>query len=278
MNKKIKNLIIALSACLVIFPVYAFAYTLLQPLHGITEVSGGQGFSKYLSWIFKFALIAAAFLAVIQIVIAGVEMVGSAASEKARGDAEQRIRDAVLGLLLAFGAWLILYTINPDLVKMELNIPDINIKAVPIESQEDRGEFAEAYKDRINAAFARAQFAEFGIGVKGECPLGVSTGCVKLEGIRQSSIDELKNLKEQFPRANIYVTGGTESGHSSGATSHSNGYKVDLGLDKELDSYIKNNFTPAGVRGDGAKQWANPETGAVYALELGGDPHWDVVR
>lgn len=274
MNKKIKNLIIVLFACLVIFPVYAFAYTLLQPLPGITEVSGGQGFSQYLSWIFKFALIAAAFLAVIQIVIAGVEMVGSAASEKARGDAEQRIRDAVLGLLLAFGAWLILYTINPDLVKMELNIPDINIKAVPVDS----GEFREVDRNKISAAAARDQFSEIGIDVKSECPPGQSVNCVRLEGVRQSTIDELKNLKEQFPGAQIYVTGGTESGHSSGATSHSNGYKVDLRLNTELDKYIMENFTLAGVRSDGAEKWINPKTGAVYALERGGDPHWDVVR
>ncbi|MBU4223916.1 hypothetical protein KJ934_01680, partial [Patescibacteria group bacterium] len=69
-----------------------------------------------------------------------------------------------------------------------------------------------------------------------------------------------------------------ESGHSSGATSHSNGYKVDLRLNTELDKYIMKNFTQAGVRSDGAEKWINPKTGAVYALERGGDPHWDVVR
>jgi len=274
-----KKIFIAIIICLIISPFFAFAYKLLQPLPGLgEEVAAKGGFTAYLSWIFRFALAAAAFLAVLQIVIGGIQYIISGASESLRKSAHDKITNALWGVLLALAAWLILYTINPDLAKMKLEIPEINIKAVPIESQIDRGEFAEAYKDRINAAFARAQFAEFEIGVKSECQPGVSEGCVKSEGLRQSTIDELKNLREQCPGTQIYVTGGTESGHSSGVTSHSNGYKVDLGLNTELDKCIKENFKPARIRTDGAKQWINSKTGAVYALELGKKPHWDIKR
>ena len=56
------------------------------------------------------------------IVIGGVQYTTSYGSS-GKGEAKARILNAVLGLLLVLGAWVILYTINPDLVKLELNIP-----------------------------------------------------------------------------------------------------------------------------------------------------------
>lgn len=259
---------------ILILPFVASAYTLLQPLPGLDKQLLPQGgFASYLQWLFKFALAAAAFLAVTQIVIGGVQLIMSGASEKIRGDAQSRIYDAIWGLLLAFSAWLILDIINPGLVNMNLEIPDVKMPIIAVKEEP-----AGVNRDKISENDARAQFSEIGISVKNQCSSGKSVDCVQLEGIRQSTIDELKNLKEQFPGAKIYVTGGTESGHSSGTTSHSNGYKVDLMLNAELDSYIMKNFIESGKRSDGAKKWVNPKTGAVYALEMGAQPHWDVVR
>jgi hypothetical protein len=106
----------------------AYAYTLLENLPGLTTGTSGPDLTSYLNWLFKFALAAAAFLAVAQIVIGGISMIAGGASETARSNAKKRISDALWGLGLALASWLILFTINPDLANMKLTIPEINIQ------------------------------------------------------------------------------------------------------------------------------------------------------
>lgn len=101
-------------------------YKLLQPLPGLSQ-KGGVTLSNYLSWLFPFALTVAAFLAVMMIVIGGVVYM-SGGSEGAKTKGREMINQAILGLLLAISSYLILYTLNPDLVNMELGIPNIIIK------------------------------------------------------------------------------------------------------------------------------------------------------
>ena len=123
----------ALLATLIIFPIAVFAYALLEPLPtegGVyTELEEGYELTQYLEWLYKFALAAAAFLAVLMIVIGGIQMIVGGASETARSDGKKRIEQAIWGLLLAITAWLVLYSINPDLVKTGLTIPGITIEA-----------------------------------------------------------------------------------------------------------------------------------------------------
>jgi hypothetical protein len=95
------------------------------------------------------------------------------------------------------------------------------------------------------------------------------------EGINQATITEVINLKQN---CNCYmiVTGGTESGYHAegGQYSHVNGYKIDLGLNDALNSYIEKSFTPNGKRsGDNAPLWKAP-SGAIYAKE---GNHWDIL-
>lgn len=126
-------LLILIGAIILSTPAVIFAeeYTLLAPLGSMDKINmqpgGNSGLSVYLSWFFKFALAAAGILATTQIVIAGVQMIASTASEKARSDAKDRISDAVWGLILALGAYLILNTINPDLVRGTFGIEELRI-------------------------------------------------------------------------------------------------------------------------------------------------------
>jgi len=93
--------------------VSAQGYVPLEPLPNLP--SGPVEFGTYLDVIFKLGLGVAIVLAVIVLVIAGIEYIGGASNESARTDAKERIWGAILGLLIALGAWLILYTINPDI-------------------------------------------------------------------------------------------------------------------------------------------------------------------
>jgi len=106
----------------------AAEYNLLAPLPGGSAAieDSPEGFVNYLSQLFWFLLSAAAILALVMLVVGGVQYIGSAGNTSVLGDAKSRIINALLGLVLALAAWLILYTINPDLVDFSLVIPPIN--------------------------------------------------------------------------------------------------------------------------------------------------------
>lgn len=116
-------------------------YTLLVPL----PQEGGDlkedvSLDDYLAWVYKFTLYLAAFLAVMQITIGGVMFIASGASEKTRSAAKDKIWNAIYGLILAFGAYLILYTINPQLVSISSkNLESVNVNTDNNENND--GEF-----------------------------------------------------------------------------------------------------------------------------------------
>ena len=99
-----------------------FTYTLLQPLpREGGDLSENVTLEEYLTWAFRFALALAGFLAVMMIVIGGVEYIISGANESSRSDAKKRINNAISGLVLALVSYLVLYTINPSLVDFNNN-------------------------------------------------------------------------------------------------------------------------------------------------------------
>lgn len=207
-------------------------------------------------------------------------------------DAMGWISGALWGLALLLGAYLILNTINPQLTI--LKEPDITAVSVPAPEKpyfaggSDQNTPSETQAGRLSAAETRKQFSPQTnwIGVKDECPPGQSIGCVKTDGLKQQTVSEINELRTELGKkyttllgidnagGTVYVTGGTEEGpHTIGTYSHGAGYKVDLRLNQQLDSYIQQNYKQIGNRSDGAPQYISPR-GAIYAKE--GD-HWDVL-
>ena len=108
------------------FPfVSANAYALLEPLPGLDKVN--VTLSDYLGWLFPFILVVASILAVIMIVIGGLELAGGG-NESLKTKGKEKIESAIYGLLLAVSAYLILYTINPNLVNGKLGIDSVDVK------------------------------------------------------------------------------------------------------------------------------------------------------
>lgn len=94
----------------------SITYTPLEPIPGYEEYQTGQNFGLFLQGAFTLALAAGAIFAVGALVYSGISyMVSEVANTKE--DAKRRIRAAVFGLLILLGSWLILNTINPDLLK-----------------------------------------------------------------------------------------------------------------------------------------------------------------
>ncbi len=95
-------------------------YTLLAPIGTFTS-GVCYTLKDYLEGIFTTAIGIAGLLAVIMIVVCGVKLVAGA-SPSAKSEAKECIYNAIFGVLIAIGSWLLLNTINPQLLKNDAEI------------------------------------------------------------------------------------------------------------------------------------------------------------
>ncbi len=73
---------------------------------------------EYIAGVYSYALFAANIIAIIIIIISGIRVIISAGGDE-KNAAYHHIGQAVIGLLILWGSYAILYTINPDLVKFQ---------------------------------------------------------------------------------------------------------------------------------------------------------------
>jgi len=71
----------------------------------------------FVSSVYSFGVAAAAALAVLMIAWGGVEYMTTEAFE-GKSDAKKKIWDAIFGLLLVLASYLILWTVNPDIINL----------------------------------------------------------------------------------------------------------------------------------------------------------------
>lgn len=82
----------------------------------ITEASKLPNFIVY---FFALGIYLAGALAVISLAIGGIQLIFSSVSPEARNSAIDKIKSAILGLVLLFASFIIIHTINPNLEKVE---------------------------------------------------------------------------------------------------------------------------------------------------------------
>ena len=119
------------SPLLAFFPIVTLAaeeapatYTLMAPLTGY--LTGSPDLTTYLSGAVQVTIGLAGLLAVVMIVVCGLKLMGSP-SASGRSEAKECIWNAVFGVLLAIGAWILLNTINPLLLTNELNLTNVAV-------------------------------------------------------------------------------------------------------------------------------------------------------
>lgn len=108
--------------------IYEESYEPLAPLP-FEGLNGGQALSLggYLASIFKTAIVVTAILAVLMIVFHGIAHATTAAIDK-KSDHREGVWNALLGLVLALGSWLLLNTINPELAsELSIGIPEVSL-------------------------------------------------------------------------------------------------------------------------------------------------------
>jgi len=161
---------------------YAAGYIPLEPSVSGNEVSGNMG--EYLNRIYKLGIAITGILAVLFIVIGGFQyMLSESVFDKGAG--RDKITAALGGLILALASWMILNTINPDLIKFNLKLPDIKqievVAPTPIPTYEicwlkrldDEGKITKCFpvslSTGVTCADTNALSSKTSISSKAEC-------------------------------------------------------------------------------------------------------------
>ena len=105
-------------------------YTVLAPLPG-TTIAGDPtkaSLESYIPGLFNLIIGLAAVLAVGWIIWGGIEYI-TTDSWNGKQEGKNRIWNAVIGLFIVITSWLILFTINPNLLNLNLNIKSSTVTA-----------------------------------------------------------------------------------------------------------------------------------------------------
>lgn len=95
--------------------VFAAGYEPLVHIPGLPE-GGVIDISAYLVGIYNFLLSIVGIVSVIMLIIGGMRYITAAGNSGAVSDAKNTIWSAISGLLLAILSWVIVFTINPDVL------------------------------------------------------------------------------------------------------------------------------------------------------------------
>src|SRR3989344_4720556 len=125
MIKKPKKLIYFFAVFLIGFLLLTVSYSALAlevqypHIPGFSDIKNGSTLPDYINYFFGFIMVTAGIIAVISIAIGGLRMLISAGNPGARGEAMDRIFGGVLGIILLMFSYVILETINPQLVNLQ---------------------------------------------------------------------------------------------------------------------------------------------------------------
>lgn len=241
--------------------------------------------------IINFLVYIASFLAVLIFSWAGLIYVTAAGNPGKIGRAHQMFTDVMVGILIVLAGWLVIDTVMKTLfVGSDLDTgteqtfgPWNEIQCVRQDLEPSREGDAPGGGDGVVSGEeyedgdARSRLTAAGVSFysSGQCTNSANRTCTSLEGIRRDTVDQVLNLKQACTSCNIVITGGTETGHASGAQSHGSGYKIDIDdNDAQFNSFLEQNLTRAGVR-------AGSHGGARYVDSCGNEyvresTHWDI--
>lgn len=247
-----------------------FGYTPLPgtDIPGLTDSVTGNSFSSILSSAYEFLIGFAAVLAVVMIFYAGFRYTTTSSSD-AKSEAKARILAAIGGLLLALSSWLILNTIDSDLVGADLIFSEFNQGKIEFELMTREG--FEAYRDRYNLALTYSEYQQTGSlsGGATEAGFGGLSGNYSSYGTSGARFD-LKNTYYYVAYESDYPGGARHTvkkngGGDFGKVSHS----FCVNLDIEGTGILKNGVTINFAREGAGTQGQCTGTTRHYYEEVG---------
>ena len=121
LKKTILSAIILFTAFFpILFVAADFKYTPMVSIPGWTETNGKpSNFCNYIQAVYKFGVWTVGIAALFMIMFGGYTYLLSAGNAASAGNAKKYITDAIIGIVMAFTAYLLLYVINPDLLQIK---------------------------------------------------------------------------------------------------------------------------------------------------------------
>lgn len=111
-------IIIFLLSLLALLPAGAYASTVNLNLPAVGGLTPGSTPASVVTYFFVLATALVGAIGLLALLAGGVTYLTSAGNPQLRNEARDRVQNALLGLLVVLAAVVLLYTINPDLVKL----------------------------------------------------------------------------------------------------------------------------------------------------------------
>lgn len=125
-SKTKKILLLSIMVCTMMFifshtASAAFEYKLLEAFPGFFNKNASPDLPEMILAIYKFGIWTVGVCGLLMMTVGGVMYMGSAGNNAAAESAKKIISDSLLGIIVALGAYLFVYVINPDLVNITIN-------------------------------------------------------------------------------------------------------------------------------------------------------------
>ena len=266
-------------------------YTFLAPLGEITTWSQDDDLYSYLNFIIKTIIILASVFAVVMIMIGGFEYLSSDAIGS-KQDGLKRIQDAIWGLLIALFSWLLLNTINPDILNTKLDIQEAEISGADVPQTAEGGKYCQGdytsgdtWAD-VSPASTYNPVTMLGITVNNiECQKVGDPSCTSTRGLDLSIVQSVLNGCGGPNTCLVTITGGTECWLHGKNTAHKPGNAtVDIKASPLVNKYITGGVNKNGEPlGNGGTAWPGDcgkyvRNGKTFWAEEpkcpGGPMHW----
>ena len=265
------------------------------------DLQNTTDFGTFLNGLFLFGLAIAAVLAVVMIIYGGVLYMGSE-SVFNKGEGKSKIQAAIGGLILALVSWLILNTINPDIISSTgrfepspVTLPEGDFGAgisgnfEPVQGGGTNSNYRGTQTDQEITDYLKGSSGEWDDNSNPQIEgLSAVSGVIlkdgaSLVGVRQDSLIGVRNLKiASGVTTPITITSGTDGKHATGTYSHANGYKLDIGgrggasTNPQFDAWMTSTIR--------SQIGSNPQNDTNYNITINGQKmivrpesnHWDI--
>jgi hypothetical protein len=257
--------------------------TIFKSVGGDAPKFDGASPSLFTSTSFLYTLFFVVIVVVASTKYAQAGLFRMEASQRGITNSNEIFKKTTLGLVGVFSLWLILATVNKDLLSGNVGLDALRAGEFGgggatgvIPEVNPTGEGMKPSTVSGDEASARKKMSDVGIGWNNEpCTEAQmkesKPSCTNLGGLPEETLNMLITLKRGCS-CEVTITGGTEPGHRS----HGVGKRpVDLRLRSESDSlyqYVKKNGTP-NISGSSVKWGLH---GYIFWDEPGGNRHFHV--
>ncbi len=127
-SRKVYFLLLFVISCAPLFTLAADqSFVPLTSIPGFGSLGNTPSLPAFFNSLYKLCIGAAAVIAVLQIMRAGVAIMQSSGSVTANKEAKELISSAIIGLVLVLSPYVVFSVINPNILKLDLNVSSLEV-------------------------------------------------------------------------------------------------------------------------------------------------------